>query len=494
MWAIYDAEKLLLDRIYTESLQDLNYDFDNVGNILEIEDNVLNSVKTYGYDDLDRLTSAGMSVNSVSTYQRDFTYDPYGCIRQVDENSVTISSYEYNLTPFHAPATYNGNDLVYDSNGNLIEDEDFIYTYNDANQLSEVRYSSNSSLVEKYWYDANGQRVKKQNADGEFTYYVNKFYEIDNGTATSYFFRDDERIAKETSGDMEWYLSDHLGSTTLLINESGFEVERTEYYPYGEVQSGGLEKYGFTGQENDADTELMYYGARYYSPEYRIFVQPDTMLPDLYNPQSLNRYAYCLNNPVKYTDPSGHFVDYVIDFACLTYSAATFYENPNLVNGAFLAWDIVATAVPILPASWILKAPKGIRFLRTLSDSVELTHGQYAIYKGHTFFAENVLQTGINAEVYGIDDGTFEIPFTELSWGSKQINGFLESSFGTDAFNGINHDDWHLTSEGNIIKNGKVLIEASSRSVNVLVWKDVKTGSITIEEIENEGDEDDEND
>jgi RHS repeat-associated protein len=107
---------------------------------------------------------------------------------------------------------------------------------------------------------------------------------------------------------MEWYLSDHLGSTTLLVNESGLEVERTEYYPYGEVQSGGLEKYGFTGQENDADTGLMYYGARYYSPEYRVFVQPDTMLPYIYNPQALNRYSYCLNNPVKYTDPSGHFV------------------------------------------------------------------------------------------------------------------------------------------------------------------------------------------
>ncbi|WP_245596157.1 DUF2341 domain-containing protein, partial [Methanolobus tindarius] len=136
----YDAEKLLLDRIYTESLQDLNYEFDNVGNILEIEDNVMNSVKTYGYDDLDRLTSADMSVNSVSTYQRDFSYDQYGCIQQVDENSITISSYEYNLTPFHAPDTYNGNILDYDDNGNLVEDEDFIYVYNDANQLSEVRY------------------------------------------------------------------------------------------------------------------------------------------------------------------------------------------------------------------------------------------------------------------------------------------------------------------------------------------------------------------
>jgi RHS repeat-associated protein len=336
----YDTEKLLLDRIYTANLQDLNYDFDNVGNILQIQDNVLSSVKTYGYDDLDRLTSADMSVNNVPTYQRDFTYDQYGCIRQVDENNATISSYGYSLTPFHAPDTYNGNNLEYDANGNLIEDEDFTYTYNDANQLSEVRYSGNSSLVEKYWYDANGKRVKKQNADGQFSYYVNKFYEIDNGVATSYFFRDDERVAKQTAGDMEWYLSDHLGSTTLLVNESGLEVERTEYYPYGQVQSGGLEKYGFTGQENDADTGLMYYGARYYSPEYRVFVQPDTMLPDVYNPQALNRYSYALSNPVKYTDPSGHIVipaialvkaiSTVIDYGWNVYDFAT--DSWTIIN------------------------------------------------------------------------------------------------------------------------------------------------------------------
>jgi RHS repeat-associated protein len=46
----------------------------------------------------------------------------------------------------------------------------------------------------------------------------------------------------------------------------------------------------FTGQENDDDTELMYYGARYYSPEYRVFVQPDTMLDYPHNPFSLLVY------------------------------------------------------------------------------------------------------------------------------------------------------------------------------------------------------------
>ncbi|WP_129582749.1 RHS repeat domain-containing protein, partial [Methanolobus psychrotolerans] len=259
----------------------------------------------------------------------------------VDENSATISSYGYSGTPFHAPVSYNENDLDYDANGNLVEDEDFTYNYNDANQLSEVRYASNNSLVEKYWYDANGQRVKKQNSAGEFTYYVNQFYEVNNGTATSYFFRDGERIAKQTDEGMEWYLSDHLGSTTLLVNESGLEVERTEYYPYGQVQSGGLEKYGFTCQENDVDTELMYYGARYYSPEYRVFVQPDTILPDPYNPQYLNRYSYCLNNPVKYTDPSGHIVIPAIAIAGVKVVSTVIDYGWNVYDFATDSWTIV---------------------------------------------------------------------------------------------------------------------------------------------------------
>ena len=340
----YDSQKLLLDRIYSAGLQDLNYDFDNVGNVLEITDNTQNSVKTYEYDDLDRLVSAHMAGNSTQIYQINFIYDQYGRIEHVgatygtgrpplygeslDSGIViagsTLIDYEYSSVPFHAPAAYAANDLVYvandlvyDANGNLIDDEDFIYVYNDANQLSEVHYSANNSFVEKYWYDANGQRIKKQNSEGEFTYYFNKFYEIDNGTSTSYFFRDNERVAKQTSEGIEWYLSDHLGSTSLMVDENGLVVECTDYFPYGQVRSGGLEKYGFTGQENDADTGLMYYGARYYSPEYRIFVQPDTMLPDPYNPQALNRYSYALNNPVKYTDPSGHYVESALDLASL---------------------------------------------------------------------------------------------------------------------------------------------------------------------------------
>lgn len=61
----------------------------------------------------------------------------------------------------------------------------------------------------------------------------------------------------------------------------------------------------FTGQTLD-DTGLYYYNARYYDPTIGRFISADSIVPDPTNPQELNRYAYCLNNPLKNIDPSGH--------------------------------------------------------------------------------------------------------------------------------------------------------------------------------------------
>jgi hypothetical protein len=77
----------------------------------------------------------------------------------------------------------------------------------------------------------------------------------------------------------------------------------------------------------------MYYGARYYSAEIGRFVQPDSMLPDIYDPQQLNRYAYVRNNPLKYVDPSGNFS---LDFSYLRIFAFT--------NSGFYSTDQVSFA------------------------------------------------------------------------------------------------------------------------------------------------------
>ncbi len=66
----------------------------------------------------------------------------------------------------------------------------------------------------------------------------------------------------------------------------------------------------FIGQRLDS-TGLYFYGARYYDPAIGRFISPDTIVPDPASPQSFNRYSYCLNNPLKYTDQSGQGMDYM---------------------------------------------------------------------------------------------------------------------------------------------------------------------------------------
>jgi RHS repeat-associated protein len=83
-------------------------------------------------------------------------------------------------------------------------------------------------------------------------------------------------------------------------------VTDVSYDPFGEpTLSGEAESYLFTGKEQDA-SQLYYYGARYYDPHIGRFITRDVMPGAPEKPQSLNKYSYCLNNPLRYVDPTGH--------------------------------------------------------------------------------------------------------------------------------------------------------------------------------------------
>ncbi|MBI4356095.1 MAG: glycohydrolase toxin TNT-related protein [Candidatus Omnitrophica bacterium] len=110
---------------------------------------------------------------------------------------------------------------------------------------------------------------------------------------------------------IRYFHTDHLGSVTMVTDEQGQVVQETRYKPYGEIyyQSGSENRpHKFTGQRQDASTGLYYYNARYYDPQLARFTQPDSFVQAPVDPQTLNRYAYARNNPVKYVDPSGHFL------------------------------------------------------------------------------------------------------------------------------------------------------------------------------------------
>jgi len=391
----YNPDHYRLERIYASGKQDINYTFDNVGNIILINDTLNSENHIFTYDTLDRLLTASID----GGYNKAYNYSSIGNILTVNE-SGTVQNYTYgvgsagphaltnytdtttscgctgsqppssgdwdidedtscsgsdidisgglNINNDHTLTLSNGvlyldgdilmdgdltlgsgsnvdfggsggscssssvlYNLTYDENGNLIEGFGFTFDYDNANRLANV--SNSSGLVAEYFYDSNGQRFKK-NESGTVTYYVGGHYEdvaYTNGSVvnTSYYFANGERVAKKSQGTAHYFHPDHLGSTNVISDSSGTLVETTKYYPFGSVRAGGTEdKYGFTDQELDSETGLMYYGARYYSPEVRRFAQADPMVSNPYNPQSLNRYSYTLNNPLIYIDPTGYMV------------------------------------------------------------------------------------------------------------------------------------------------------------------------------------------
>ena len=158
-----------------------------------------------------------------------------------------------------------------------------------------------------------GTWSKKINPDESSTTYIGGIYEVNKnssggvtGTKTYY----PAGGAMRVDGTLYFVLKDHLGSASVVTDKDGEPVTAAEarYYPFGAARlstSSMLTDKLYTGQR-DTGLGIYYYGARFYSPYITQFTQPDTIVPNPYNPQSLNRYSYALNNPMRYTDPSGH--------------------------------------------------------------------------------------------------------------------------------------------------------------------------------------------
>jgi RHS repeat-associated protein len=124
-----------------------------------------------------------------------------------------------------------------------------------------------------------------------------------------YYTFNGQRVAMRQGDEVYYFTGDHLGSVSLTTDSAGQIVSEVRHLPYGQERwsrGAGVTDFGFISQRNEAGFGLMDYQARYYSPYLGRFASPDTIIPDPANPQSFNRYAYGYNNPLRYTDPSGH--------------------------------------------------------------------------------------------------------------------------------------------------------------------------------------------
>jgi RHS repeat-associated protein len=270
----------------------------------------------FTYDALDRLQTAQASGGTGGTYALEtYTYDPIGNIKS--KPGVGVYTYTASATGCvagtpsikpHAVRYAGSYSFSYDCNGNMISRTDstgsFTQQWDKENRLITVTGSASGSFV----YDGDGHRVKVT-LNGVTTAYIGNYYEQTGSTIKKYYYAGAQRLAVNDNGTLYWLLGDHLGSTSITANSSGGLYAELRYKPWGEsryTEGTTPTRHQFTGQISDTEIGLYFYGARMYSSVLGRFISADTLVPEEENPQAWNRYAYTLNTPLRYTDPSGH--------------------------------------------------------------------------------------------------------------------------------------------------------------------------------------------
>jgi RHS repeat-associated protein len=340
-------------------LQDLSYGYDPAGNVLTLSNAVSGQSETFGYDELDRLIEATGPYCGGSGCTKTYAYDELGNILQKDGLAYTYG--QNGAGPHAVTSLSDGSTMNYDANGCMTQQVrggiSWGYVYDREKRLVAVR--RNAVLRARYEYDANGGRVKTTvyqasmptgysssgfgTPQGEIvTHFVRGLHEriVDTGVTARHVYVGPLRVVSVASdGRTRYAHGDHLGGTNVTTDETGQERERIEYAPFGQVVahsiSGGSTEeayFQYTGHRFDEESDLLFMEARYYDPRLGRFLTPDSLVPDVTNPQALNRYTYVLNGPFKYVDPSGHAPEDVIEFVARRMDRAK-----GAVSGSFAA-------------------------------------------------------------------------------------------------------------------------------------------------------------
>jgi RHS repeat-associated protein len=208
-----------------------------------------------------------------------------------------------------------------------------------------------------------------------------------NSTVRKYYFTDEDRVAMRENGMLYFLANDHLGSTSIVIDTNGVKVAEMRYKPWGETRYSWSSlpnfptNYQYTGQRNDSEIGLYYYGARWYDTTLGRFAQADTNIPASQGTQGWDRYAYVNNNPIQFTDSSGHWIETAFDILSLAMTINDIRnEGFTVMNTISLVTDVAAVVLPIVPAgvSHALRAAKyaskAVNAVDTTADTLKVAN------------------------------------------------------------------------------------------------------------------------
>lgn len=329
----------------------LNTVFDaKKGNLTSRTNSLFNRNDSFKYDEQDRLTE----FTNVAGVQEKQYYDDQGRITQ---NSLGTYSYSNqkpyqntSITPTPEALTYYTakptQNITYNSFKSPVEIEEknidkISFLYNDNNSRTAMFYGGlqNEKLerpLRKYYSADGSMEIKENKTTGIF-----EFITYIGGDGYS------APIVVKSNGTVQDYLylqRDYQGSIVAITNQAGTIVEKRLFDAWGaivSVQDGAgnalaglsiLDR-GYTGHEHLQSVGLINMNGRIYDPKLHRFLQPDNFVQDPLNTQNYNRYGYCWNNPLVYTDPSGEIIPLIIVGIIVVSAAINVYQNWDDITG-----------------------------------------------------------------------------------------------------------------------------------------------------------------
>jgi RHS repeat-associated protein len=340
----------------TTLLDTYTYTYDNADNQLsktEKVNGVEKGTTNFDYDVLNRLQKVTEPNGKITEY----TFDQSG--NRLSENTtlgaaITLISYGYNeqnrllgIVEIKSIGETQQVNYAYDNNGNLINKTTEIrkkvdpgnlptptfglfiygqsnpnpriadvlegvarYEYDGFNQLIKTATGSSGAI---YAYNGDGLRVKKT-ADGVTTSYLYEYDKVvletdGNGKKMARNLYGLNLVSRTMGSDKYFYLYNGHADVTALITPSGVIASSYEYDAFGYVTNttGTVSNpIRYAGYQYDEESKLYYLNARHYDPQLARFLTEDTYRGQANDPLSLNMYTYVHNEPIMYTDPTGH--------------------------------------------------------------------------------------------------------------------------------------------------------------------------------------------
>jgi len=313
-------------------IQSYNYAWLTNGNLEHRRDNLKSLTETFDYDAYNRLTNA--KVNNIQ--QLNLNYRPYGNI----QNKSDLGTYVYDDVKPNALTEIPGIPESISQNFQRVDFTPFDKVYHISEK--ETADSETDLISLDIGYGPSHERVWQKfndhiNGTSLEKHYFNSIYEqqVDekgNTKQLHYIVAPTGLFAiftveNEEVFTMNYLLKDHLGSINYVLNDHGDVVQELNFDAWGQRRDPVTWQYytstatvpaplfsrGFTMHEHLDAFKLINMNGRMYDPVVARFLSPDPLIQFPENSQSYNSYSYVLNNPLRFTDPSGFLVDWFIN-------------------------------------------------------------------------------------------------------------------------------------------------------------------------------------